>query len=401
MIVNEFVNNLKKLSVSKSSSPCADVIKELHNQLKCAIPNGLIENKPFALTIVDNLYRAVPFFDAILSNDDGDDNDDLIETKNFLQTLSDSFNGVCLFEVYAILKDPLRLPIIFQNYIVLLKESYFTDNNKYDNLVNCLLPIVSFSSVLTPVSVDKIPPNLLGYLLTFAKSHWQCQHRENIVRNILGLIKCFSKKPTLVPMVIRNEWPNACIQWLADTTNPRPNFYIDYHIHLILQKLARHTIGVQVLNELNCLKALDESKEQMQREHTEYQSTCLHVLQCMIYALLMEADEIKQLSLLKDNHMCQVLEQLVFYTIQASNAEYLFYQCFHISEILSVLCKLFVNDDILTKCLNENTQLFDCLCQLIIHFANVNADNTKRIHQPTDGPCKYYVIKFRGRRVSQ
>ena len=56
----------------------------------------------------------------------------------------------------------------------------------------------------------------------------------------------------------------------------------------------------------------------MKRDHSEEEFSCITFLQCMIYALLMEADEIKQLSLLEDGHMCQVLEQVIFYTVEAS-----------------------------------------------------------------------------------
>jgi hypothetical protein len=187
-------------------------------------------------------------------------------------------------------------------------------------------------------------------------------------------------------MILRYEWPHACIQWLInkDTENSsRPTYAIDYFICLILQKLARHPIAVQLLNQLNCLKALDESREQMKNDHTEVEYNCLCFLKCMIYALLTEASQIKQISMLNDNRMCQALDHLVSYSIQASRNEFLFYECFHISEILIVLTKLFVNDDILIKCLNENNQFFDCLCQLLIHYANIIADSG-RIHVPTD-----------------
>jgi hypothetical protein len=81
--------------------------------------------------------------------------------------------------------------------------------------------------------------------------------------------------------------------------------------------------------------------------------------------------------------MCQVFKQLISYTIEASHSEVFSYKCFHISEMLSVLSKLFVNDDILTKCINSNNEFFDCLSQLIIHFATNNGD-TRRTHQSVD-----------------
>ena len=159
---------------------------------------------------------------------------------------------------------------------------------------------------------------------------------------------------------------------------------IDYLICLILQKLARHTIAVEVLNQLQCLKALEESKEEMGKAHNETESHCLGFLYCMLYALLKESDEIKRMSLtIVDNRMCQVLNRLVVFTIEASRAEFLCYQCFHVSEMLGVLSKLFVNDDILFKCIDENNELFDCFCQLITHFVHMLSD-TNRKHLPTD-----------------
>ncbi|CAF0812428.1 unnamed protein product [Rotaria sp. Silwood1] len=386
MVMDEFIDNLKSLSVSQSPSTYADAIKELDIQLKRSIPNGLSNNKPFSFKIIDNFYRIVPLFDNILSNNDRDGYNNFVQTKNFLQTLAKALDGVCLFEIYTILKDVSPVQLIFQNYIVLLKETYFTDNDKYDDLVNCLLPIITYSSILTPVTEDKLPANLLTYLLTFTKRHWLFQHREMIVRNILSLIKAFSKNPRLIPMIIRTEWPHSCVQWLVNSdekNNLRPSYMVDYYICLIIQKLARHSIGIQILNQLNCLKRFDECRDVMKKYHTEAQYKCLYVLQCMIYALLMEEDEIKQISLLNDNRMCHVINELVLYTIEASRHDYFFYKCFHISEMLSVLSKLFVNDDILLKFVNEDNKLFDCLCQLMIHFSNIIFD-TSRTHQPTD-----------------
>jgi len=384
MLTNEFIDTLKSLSVSQLSSSHADTIEKLHNQFKCGTSNGLQNNKAFASAVVDNFYRIVPLFARILSNNDI--NNDFIQTKAFLETLANTFNDICLFEVLIMFKDTPRFQTIFQDYVTLLNETYFTDNNKYDILVNCILPIVGFSSLLIQITEDQIPGNLLSYLLTFTKRYWQCRHREGLVKNILCLIKIFSKKPTLIPLIIRNEWPHACVQWLIITNtehDSRPSYVIDYYICIILQKIARHPLGVQVLNELNCLKALHDSKEQMRKSHIDVEYKCLQFLQCMIYALLMEADEIKQLSVLTDSEMCQALDKVVLFTIEASRDEHFFYQCFHISEILSVLCKIFVNDDILTKCINGNNQLFDCLCQLLIHFTNITGDKN-RIPQPAD-----------------
>ncbi|CAF1201655.1 unnamed protein product [Adineta steineri] len=383
---DEFIDTLKSLSVSQSLDTHGDVIEQLHTQLKRAVPNGFKENKAFAFTIIDNLYRIVPIFDRILSNNNENDND-FIQTKKFLATLVDSFNSVCFFEVLSLFRDNLsHLKTIFQTYISLFKETYFIENDKYDSLITCIVPVVGFSSILTPTTEDEIPEGLLSYLLTFVKSYWKCQHRELVIKAVFGLIKIFSKQPTLVPLIIRTGWPQACIQFLTEShteKDPQSSYTIDYYICLIIQKLARHPNGVQVLNQLNCIKVLEESKERMKKNHTELQYKCLHFLQCMIYVLLTEADNIKHTTMLCDNQMCQTLKDLVTHTIEAANNEYLFHHCFHVSEMLTVLCKVFLNDDVLTKCMNENNQLFDCLSQLLIRFVNITSD-ANHIHQPTD-----------------
>jgi hypothetical protein len=50
MATNDFVDDLKSLSLSQTSNAYSDTIERLLIQLKQATPNGLLENKPFALT---------------------------------------------------------------------------------------------------------------------------------------------------------------------------------------------------------------------------------------------------------------------------------------------------------------------------------------------------------------
>lgn len=369
MVTNEFLDRIKSLSDSSSSITYAQSIEQLHHQLKRGTLNGFKENKPFVFCIVENFYRIVPIFDTILSNND-EENEDFIQTMNILQFLSDSLNEFCLFDLFTIMQETHKLQTIFNNSIGLVKEIYFTAD-KYIHLLNCILPMIVYSSMFVAIQEDDLPSELLTYSLTYAKQHWYDVENERLVRNILSLLKVFSKKPTLIPMILRTDWPNACIQSLANT-DKRPTFNIDYYIHLILQKLARHTIAVQALNQLDCLKALDQSKDQMRKTHAESENDLLEFLHSMIYVLLKEANDIKQISLLADQRMCQALDKLVLYTIQASKNELFCYQCFHICEMMDVLSKLFVNDDILIKCIDENNQLFDCLCQLVIHFTDVN-----------------------------
>ncbi|CAF5075146.1 unnamed protein product, partial [Rotaria sp. Silwood1] len=149
------------------------------------------------------------------------------------------------------------------------------------------------------INETDLPSNFLSYLLEFTRNNWQYEQRNQVINNILSLIKIFSK----IPMIIHSQWPNACIPWLKKIGS-RPSYTTDFLINLILQKLARHTIAIEILN---CTKIL-------------------------------------------------------------------------IEKILCALSKLFINDNILKKCLNENNQLLDCLCQLLIQYSIITS-NTIQIHQ--------------------
>ena len=382
MVTSEFVETIKYVSsVKQSSSNYVERIELMHDLLKRATVAGLRQNQPFALAIVENLYQIVPIFDTLLS---ANDQHGYLQAYQFLEKLSSCLDGLCLLEVFSKVNDGSKLDTIFQLYMNLLNEKYFSDDERYDSLATCLMPIIGLSSLLISLREEQIPKNLLTTFLTFVQRHRLEAHRQRIITCVLGMVKVFSKKPTLLPAILRTDWPSACVQWLANADAPhgsRTWYNFDHYLCLILQKLARHTIGVEALNKLNCLKALEQAQVQMQRDYSDSEYSCLSFLRCMIYALLTESDEIKQISMLTDNHMLQVLDQLVTHTVEASRTETLSYKCFHVSEIVTVLSKLFVNDDILKTCFDRHSQLFDCLCQLIVHFTDVITD-THRPHQP-------------------
>ena len=377
MATKDYVETLKSLSLSQTADDYSSTMKSLVMQLKRAAPNGLLDNLPFAMALVDNLHRVVPVFDQKLL----EDNENARQTNLFLETLVGSFRDLCLLNLFLEIKSSYCLNTLFHKYVPLLKASYFLDDSKHDQLVNCLLPILIYSSSLISVNEDNLPPDFFSILLEFTKKNWQSETRKCMIQNVLGFMKVASKTPALVPIVIRTEWPQACIQWLR-ATGPRPACQIDFYISLILQKLARHDIGVHALKQLECIKALDESKDQLKKGHSPEDYANINFIQCITYALLVEADEIKQNSILADKLVCQVLDQLVLYIFQSAKDSALAYRGCHISDVLCVLSKLFVNDDILSKCLRDNKELFNCLAGLLVDFAlNNNGNDTSRVQK--------------------
>jgi hypothetical protein len=219
MATNSIVDNLKSLSLSQSENAYSTTVEHLTTQLKRAAPNGFADNMPLAMAIIDNLHRVIPIFDKKLL----ESNESSRQTNVFLETLVDLFPGGCLFNLFLEIKDTYCLETLFHRYIPLIKPSYFTNDNQYDRLVNCLLPIIAMSSTLISVTENDITPNLLSYLLDFAKQHLQSESRQDVINSIFTLMKVVSKTPALIPMMLRSEWPSTCIQWLK-TTGRRPSF---------------------------------------------------------------------------------------------------------------------------------------------------------------------------------
>lgn len=208
MATNDFVNDFKSLSLSQTEYSYSITIQRLIIQLNQATPNGLRNNRQFFMALVDNCYRIIPIFDKKLS----EDSDNSRQTNLFLQTFAGKFVGLCMLDLFLAVQDSNCVEFIFQKYIPLLKQDYFTDENIYDNLINCLLSIIVYSCALIQDTEDNLPGNLLSILLEFVKNSWQCETRETLLHNTFSFMKVFSKSPAIVPMIIRSEWPHACIE---------------------------------------------------------------------------------------------------------------------------------------------------------------------------------------------
>ena len=383
MATNDFVENLKILSLSQPVDAYSSTMKCLVAQLKRATPDGLLHDMPFTMALVDNFHRVTPIFhEKLLENDEN-----ARLTNLFLETVACATRNLCLLNLFLEIRSSYCLNTLFHRYVPLLKPSYFADDNRHDQLVNCLFPIVVYSSSLISVNEDNLPADFFTILLEFTKKNWQSETRKCLIQNILGFIKVASKTPALVPAVIHSEWPHACVQWLR-TSGPRPPYKTDFLICLILQKLARHDIGVQVLNQLDCTKALHESKDQVRQDYDEEEYATIKFIRCITYTLLVEADQIKQNLMLADKLVIEVLDQLVLYIFQTVKEPTLAYRGCHISDILLVLSKLFVNDDILTKCFQDNSNLFDCLAGFLVDIAlNNNSNDTSRVQKMLNEEC--------------
>lgn len=383
MVTNELIADMKTLLNCKSTNGYAEILTKILEEFSRISSTNFGENFEFTLTLIDNLQMLVPMFDENLSLNNRQDVR-FEKTREFLDKIAESFDSVCLFRAFTRIGSNKRVKEIFTNFIGLIREKYLTDATNYDCLTSCLLPIVGFSSLLISVEENDIPSDFLSSLLIFTRQNFASAERTFLTKIVLSLIKIFAKKPSLVPMIIESGWSEACVEWLnLNKAEKRPSFEIDYHIYLIIQKLSRHNAGVKKLNEIDCLKKLEECGETMKRDHSPSDFECLNFLANMIYSLLVESDQIKQCSLIEKRQFEKTLDEVIRHTIEASRTEFFSYRCFHLSEMLCVLSKLFVNDDVLLKSLETNRSLFECFCQLLTHFAGLKLD-PNRTTQPFD-----------------
>ncbi|CAF0962233.1 unnamed protein product [Rotaria sordida] len=362
------IDELKSLSSSQSESAYCYSIEHLTTQLEHMISANVLEGDQLAWILIDHLHQLIPLFEMKLFNDIS-----VQQTNFFLKKLNQFFQQrQFLCGAVRSMKDHSQQQKVFYNYFSLLKISYFESTGKYDNIITCIIPIISVASIFVRMVETDIPSNFLPSLLDFIESYWQNPDRELVMRYTIGLIKVFSKSPSLVLMIIQHKWPNACLRYLSninEINTSKSTYHVHYILLVTLQKLARHTIGVQILNELNCHKILYDNQTKMQNIYNEHEYFQLQLISYMIDALLMSSDEIKQQTISNNELMSQILDQLVRMIIEGSHSIGFLYDCFHISEPLIVLSKLFVNDDILTICLAQNDRLFQCFTQLFSHFS--------------------------------
>ena len=102
-----------------------------------------MDDKPFALAMIDNLHRTILVFEKNLA----ESNEHASSTHRFLETLASALNNACLYQVLLAIRDSARLDSICRNYLPFLTEKYFLDHGQYDHLAHCFLPIITYSSI--------------------------------------------------------------------------------------------------------------------------------------------------------------------------------------------------------------------------------------------------------------
>ena len=173
---------------------------------------------------------------------------------------------------------------------------------------------------------------------------------DNLTDGIISFIWNLSDNTLLVPLLLKADYAESIIEWIKIS---KTKFREDRHnasIYILLN-MVRHDDGI---DEFNALDALDVI------EHVPINST-LSLQHTMIYVLLTNANQIKLESLENVNMLVQL-------TLDAGKNAKFRHDGSHVCEPLTVLTKLFYNDEILHNILCEIETTPTLTTESIIEF---------------------------------
>jgi hypothetical protein len=205
----------------------------------------------------------------------------------------------------------------------------------------------------------------------------QDSKHDNLTDGIISLIWNLSDRTILVPILLNAGYANSVVQWIKNRENKFRDDKIDAPIH-ILHNISRHDDGIDRLNTHDALKVVEEIKIES-NIYDDADDMTIHI--AMIRALLTDINQIKFDSMKYSNKVVNMLVQL---SIDAAQNERYHYNGSHVSEPLTVLVKLFYNDEILNNILSNNVPKSSLNIQSIIElfasllgkfYPKINVDN--------------------------
>ncbi|CAF1247468.1 unnamed protein product [Didymodactylos carnosus] len=257
----------------------------------------------------------------------------------------------------------------------------------HDPLLNTILIIIfSCFIYIKQLSINILDSSKLTIKLFISfidHDHLQSETSTNLLR----LLKVLHKRPDFTTIFIQMGYPQACLRWISESNLSYDN---QYYILNILYNISRHNNGTQILNEQNALEILHLYKHQIFLKSSTLsreQYSDIAVLFCMIYALLLEPDELKKSLKTLNEFLYNTFDRLFQTVVNAANNEKFKFNCFHISEPLTVLTRLFVNDEIVDYILKQNLEtkstVVEFFCQLLFKFYNLTRDSNNKSDQLT------------------
>jgi hypothetical protein len=271
--------------------------------------------------------------------------------------------------------------IFFTCFNILINHLNIFKNNNSIYIDSNIRLIMKMTTSITSLvqfqngDLSKIRDNEL--LIAMREHIDQDSKHDNLTDGIISLIWNLSDRTILVPILLNAGYANSVVQWIKNRENKFRDDKIDAPIH-ILHNISRHDDGIDRLNTHDALKVVEEIKIES-NIYDDADDMTIHI--AMIRALLTDINQIKFDSMKYSNKVVNMLVQL---SIDAAQNERYHYNGSHVSEPLTVLVKLFYNDEILNNILSNNVPKSSLNIQSIIElfasllgkfYPKINVDN--------------------------
>lgn len=357
------------MSIKPSNSPTSRRVKSPHGfVIQFAItPEKIYEFHRLTLSDSDDkiktsMQEILHLWPDVLAAGNNATDDELFTLNVSRAILTQVFTIVLSKEFFN--KDhPLIREIYFACYNILVDhaEIFRNNNSNYiDSNVRLLMKMITSISSSVQFQPDDLSKTTDQELLIAMREHIdQDSTHDNLTDGIISFIWNLSDITLLVPVLLNTGYAQSVVQWIENRAEKFRDDKLDAPIH-ILHNLARHDDGIEQLNAYHALKVIEE----INFETTgcgDANDMTIHI--AMIRALLSDVDQIKNDT---TNYSNKTINMLIQLSTNAAKSEK--YRCngSHVSEPLTVLVKLFHNDDILDKSLSNNEEESSVNTQSII-----------------------------------
>jgi len=234
--------------------------------------------------------------------------------------------------------------------IVVNHANIFKNNNSIfiESNIRLLIQMASNITSLVKFKDDDLSKTGDQQLLVAMREHIdQDSEHDNLTDGIISLIWNLSDRTILVPMLVNAGYASSLVQWIKCREMKFRDDKLDAPIH-ILHNIARHDKGIDELNAHNALEVIEEIKLES--------TVCNNVDDMVVHIAMIRAllSDINQIKLDTAKYSNEVVQMLVKLNIDAAKGERYRYSGTHVSEPLTVLVKLFYNDEILNNTLSNN-----------------------------------------------
>ena len=327
----------------ESSSDCQLVLKKIseYNRLSTTDSDEKIKN---------SIQEMLHLWPEVLAAGDQATDDELF-TLNVSRAVLTQVFAIALSKDFFNKDRSLIREIFFACFNILLNHTdIFRDNTSVfiNSNVRLLMKMSSSLSSSVHFHHDDLSTTEDRQLLIAMREHIdQDSKHDNLTDGIISLIWNLSDQTILVPVLLDTGYGKSVVQWIENRQMKFREDKLDAPIH-ILHNLSRHDDGIDELNTYDAVKVLEEVQIDS-NVCDDADDMAIHI--AMVRALLTDIEQIKRDTNKYPNKVVNILLQL---SMDAAKNDRHRHNGSHVSEPLTVLVKLFYNDEILENTLSNN-----------------------------------------------